>query len=249
VPRHGVPRGSVLGPSIVNCVLDGLEKVVNEVLKLSKYFKSWLPRKNEKFVEKYIVNSTKHFKVPARSFFLRVAGDILVLGESNSVAFNAAFQVLAKKLKEKGLSPKDIGKPILEFKPETYFDYLGFRFFCESYHKESLFLGRFTFKNYNNSLWVSHQKIRVKSNSGLVVSIQPESFRDCCIRIREIFAKPNAGLSVDELLRRYNYIIQSIVHYFGITFNTRNHLRYLDNLGYCWFRQLLLQKHRSANKV
>jgi hypothetical protein len=56
-------------------------------------------------------------------------------------------------------------------------------------------------------------------------------------------------LSIDDLLRRYNFVIKGIVNYFGITTDTRNQLRYLDNLSYCWFRRLLLQKHSSAVRV
>jgi hypothetical protein len=73
----------------------------------------------------------------------------------------------------------------------------------------------------------------VKSTCGFVVGIQPESFRNCCAIIRKILAKSNFGLPVDEVLREYNFNIRGIVHYFGITFNTRNQLRYLDELSYC----------------
>lgn len=45
------------------------------------------------------------------------------------------------------------------------------------------------------------------------------------------------------------FVIRDIVNYFGITANIRSQLRYLDNLGYCWFRRLLFQKHRSVGGV
>lgn len=143
------------------------------------------------------------------------------------------MKVLIKKLKEKGLILNDISKPILEFKSDAYFDYLGFRFFCRGSKREKLILGRFLFKNYKNSLRVFPKEVFLKSACGFVVSIQPESFRNCCDRIREILAKSNSGLPVDKVLRQYNFSIRSIVNYFGVTFNTRNQLRYLDSLSYC----------------
>lgn len=222
-----------MGPSIVNCVLDGLEKVIDEVLQFNKDFKSWLLCKNVKFVEKDAINLTQNFRIPARFLFVRVAGEILILGEGTLVIFNVLLKVLIKKLKEKGLVLKDIGKPILEFKSEAYFDYLGFRFFCKSSKKEKLILGRFLIKNYKHLLRAVHQEVSVKSTYGFVVSIQPESFRNCCIRIRKILARSNSRLSIDEVVRQYNGSVRGIVNYFGITFNTRNQLRYLDNLSYC----------------
>ena len=162
-----------------------------------------------------------------------MASEILILGEGKLVVFNVLLKLLIKKLKEKGLILKDISKPIIEFKSGAYFDYVGFRFFCQSCKKKKLILGRLFIKNYKHSLIVAHKKVYVKSICGFAVSIQPESFWNCCIRIREILARSNSGLFVEELLRQYNFTIRSIVNYFGITFNTRNQLRYLDNLSYC----------------
>ena len=155
------------------------------------------------------------------------------MGEGTLVIFNVLLKVLIKKLKEKGLTLKDMGKPILEFKSEAYFDYLGFRFFCKGSKKEKLILGRLLIKNYKHLLRVVHKKVSVKSTCGFDVSIQPESFRNCCIRIRKILARSNSILPVDEVVKQYNCSVKGIVNYFGITFNTRNQLRYLDNLSYC----------------
>lgn len=222
-----------MGPSIVNCILDGLEKVVDEMLQSNKNFKSWLLSKKLKVGSKYAIKSTKNFRVPARFLFVRVGSDILILSEGTLVVFNALLKSLIKKLKEKGLVLKDISKPILEFKSDAYFDYLGFRFFCKGSKKEKLILSRLLFKNYKNSLWVVNKEVYMKSIDRFVVSIQPEFFRNCCARIRGILVRSNSRLFVDEVLRQYNFHIRSIVNYFGITFNTRNQLRYLDNLSYC----------------
>lgn len=199
------------------------------MLKFSRHFKSRLYSKHVKSVDKYSENSLRS----ARFTFLRVASDILILGEGKLVVFGDVFEVLTQKLKEKGFILKDIEKPILEFKSETYFDYLGFRFFYKGFKKEKLILGQFALKNRRNLLWVAYKKFCMKSTFGFVVSIHPESFRNCCAKIREIFSRFNSRLFVDELLRRYNHIIKGIVKYFGITFNTRNQLRSLDNLSYC----------------
>lgn len=141
-----------MGPSIVNCVLDGLERVVAEVLQFNKDFKSWLLCKNLKVVDKYAISLTKNFRIPERFLFVRAGSEILVLGEGTRVVFNVLFEALVIQLKEKGLILKDMGKPIFEFKSIAFFDYLGFRFFCRGSKKEKLTLGRLLFKNYKNSL-------------------------------------------------------------------------------------------------
>ena len=179
------------------------------------------------------MNSTKNVRIPAKFIFVRVGTEILILSEGTSVVSNVLLKALIKKLKEKGLFLKDIVKPIFEFNSDAYFDYLGFRFFCRAPKKEKLILGRLLIKNYKHLLRVVHKKVSVKSTCGFDVSIQPESFRNCCIRIRKILARSNSILSVDEVVKQYNFSVKGIVNYFGITFNTRNQLRYLDNLSYC----------------
>lgn len=179
------------------------------------------------------MNSTKNVRIPAKFIFVRVGTEILILSEGTSVVSNVLLKALIKKLKEKGLFLKDIVKPIFEFNSDAYFDYLGFRFFCRAPKKEKLILGRLLFKNYKNSLRVVHKEVCVRSTRGFVVSIQPEYFRNCCGRIRKILVRSSFVLSVDQVLREYNINIKSVVNYFGITFNTRNQLRYLDSLSYC----------------
>lgn len=74
----------------------------------------------------------------------------------------------------------------------------------------------------------------------------PKSFKECCDKIRAILARSNSTLSVNKLVQRYNMTLRTIIGYFGITRTTRAQLRYLDHLGYRWFRRLLLQKFSST---
>jgi retron-type reverse transcriptase len=245
IPKKGIPKGSAIGPSIVNCVLDGIEKVLHETLQFDKLSKNLMVLKELKKFDEFRVYSFKNIKVFLRFLFLRVASNILILGQGPWVVFNFLFKVLVTKLKEKGLVLTDTDKPIFEFKSGTFFDYLGFRFFYESStNKRKLKLS--TFKN---SFGIVRRNIFVINPSGFTLSIQPKFFQNCYVRIREILSKSNSRLSIDDLLRRYNFVIKGIVNYFGITTDTRNQLRYLDNLSYCWFRRLLLQKHSSAVRV
>jgi retron-type reverse transcriptase len=249
IPKHGVPQGSVIGPSIVNCVLDGFEKVAMGLLQFHRYFKSWSFSQQSELAKKSIINLAKNLRMSTRFFFVRFASDILILGEGTLAVFNIVLKVLTQKLKEKGLILQDTDKPIIEFKPKICFDYLGFRFSCKGFKKEKLIFGRLAFKNYRDSLRIIHREVFVKNIGGFVLSIQPESFRKCCARIRELLTRSNSGLPVDQLLKWYNYNLRSVVNYFGVTINTRNQLRYLDNLSHCWFRRLLLQKYSSVPKV
>ena len=141
-----------MGPSIVNCILDGLEKIVGKTLQFNNNFKSWLFLKNLKVVDKYARNLIKNFRISAKFLFVRVGSEILVLGEGTQAVSNLLFKTLVIKLKEKGLIFKDVAKPIFELKSDAYFDYLGFRFFFGGFKKKKLILSRLHFKNYKNSL-------------------------------------------------------------------------------------------------
>jgi hypothetical protein len=85
-----------------------------------------------------------------------------------------------------------------------------------------------------------------KERSGLLVLVCPKYFKKCRDKIRCILARCNSTWSVDKLIKRYNTSLHVIMNCFGITRTTRTQLRYIDSLGYRWFRRLLLQKFSST---
>jgi hypothetical protein len=196
VSKNGVLQGSVISPSLVNCVLDGLEKVVNEAMYFKKRSSSLI------FFEKFRAHSLKNIKMFAKVLFLRVGADILILGKGSFITFSFILKIFMNKLKEKGLILKDTDTPILELKFGTYFDYLGFRFFYASWRK--LKLEEFAFKKCNNPLQVAVRNLLVKNSNRFVITIQPKWFRNCCVKIQEVLSKSNTILPIKNLLRQYN---------------------------------------------
>jgi hypothetical protein len=178
-------------------VLDGLEKVVNEAICFKKRSSSLI------FFEKFRVHSLRNIKMFVRVLFLRVGADILILGKGSSIVFSFILKIFMNKLKEKGLILKDTDTPIFELKFGTYFDYLGFRFFYAS-RKKKLKLEGFAFKKRSNSFPIAVRNLLVKNSNRFVITIQSESFRNCCVKIQKILSKSNTTLPIQDLLRRYN---------------------------------------------
>jgi Mor family transcriptional regulator len=246
-PKTGVPQGSIVGPSVANCVLDGLEQTIRSVYKPSKAAKYKKSKEDMAVILKYNKDPKKIEKsVPIRFFYLRFADDILIIGKNHQVTLSKVMDVLEKELKSKGLKIKDKDNSSFCFKPGVSFDYLGFRFIYTNSKSEKLNKGKYTANKYVDPYNTIRGRTSAKDRSGLLVLVRPKSFKRCRDKIRDILARYNYTLSVDELIKRYNTSLHGIMNYFGITRTTRAQLRYLDNLGYRWFRRLLLQKFSST---
>jgi hypothetical protein len=246
-PKAGVPQGSIIGPSVANCVLDGLEETIRSVYKPSKEAKYKRSEEDMAVILKYKKDPKKIEKsVPIRFLYLRFADDILIIGKKHPATLSKVMDVLEKELKSRGLKIKDKDNSSFWFKPGVSFDYLGFRFIYTNSKSEKLNKGKYTANKYMNLYSTVRGSTSAKDRSGLLVLICPKSFKECCDKIRDILARSNSILSVNELIKRYNTSLRGMMNYFGITGTTRTQLRYLDNLGYRWFRRLLLQKFSST---
>jgi len=246
-PKTGVPQGSIIGPSVVNSVLDGLEEIIQSVYKQSKVAKYKRSEEDLAVIRKYKKDSKKIEKnAPIRFLYLRYADDILIIGKNHSDTLSKVINVLKSELKTKGLDIKDKANSSLWFKPGTSFDYLGFRFLYTNSKSEKLNKGKYTANKYVDPYSTIRGRTSARDRSGLLVLVCPKSFKGCRDKIRNILARSNSTLSVHELIKRYNISLRGIMNYFGITRTTRTQLRYLDYLGYRWFRRLLLQKFSST---
>jgi retron-type reverse transcriptase len=246
-PKAGVPQGSIVGPSVANCVLDGLEETIRSVYKPSKAAKYKRSEENIAVILKYKKDSKKIEKTaPIRFLYIRFADDILIIGKNYPATLSKVLDVLENELKSKGLEIKDKDNSSFWFKPGVSFDYLGFRFIYTNSKSEKLNKGKYTANKYVDPYSSIRGRTSAKSRSGLLVLVCFKSFKGCRDKIRDILARSNSTLSVGELVKRYNTTLRGIMNYFGITRTTRTQLRYLDNLGYRWFRRLLLQKFSST---
>lgn len=246
-PKAGIPQGSIVGPSVANCVLDGLEKIISSVYKPSKAAKYKRSEEDMAVILKYNKGPKKIEKnVPIRFLYLRFADDILIIGKNHPATLSKVINVLENELKLKGLKIKDKDNSSFWFKPGVSFDYLGFRFIYTNYKGAKLNKGKYTANKYVDPYNTIRGRTSAKDRSGLLVLVCPKSFKGCRDKIRDILARSNSILPVSELIKRYNTSLRGIMNYFGITRTTRTQLRYLDYLGYRWFRRLLLQKFSST---
>ena len=247
IPKTGVPQGSIVGPSVANCVLDGLEETIRSVYKPSKAAKYKRSEEDIAVILKYNKEPKKIEKsAPIRFLYLRFADDILIIGKNHPATLSKVMNVLEKELNSKGLIIKDKDNSSFWFKPGASFDYLGFRFIYTNSKSKKLNRGKYTANKYVDPYSTVRGGTSAKDRSGLLVLVRPKSFKECCDKIRNILARSNSTLSVAELVKRYNTSLRGMMNYFGITRTTRTQLRYLDYLGYRWFRRLLLQKFSST---
>jgi len=246
-PKTGVPQGSIIGPSVANCVLDGLEETIRLVYKPSKGAKYKISEEDMAVILKYNKDSKKIEKIaPIRFFYLRFADDILIIGKNHPATLSKVMGVLENELKSRGLDIKDKDNSSFWFKPGVSFNYLGFRFMYTNSKSEKLNKGKYTANKYVDPYSTFRGRTSAKDRRRLLVLVRPKSFKRCRDKIRDILDRSNSTLSVNELIKRYNSTLRGIMNYFGITRTTRTQLRYLDNLGYRWFRRLLLQKFSST---
>lgn len=100
----------VMGSSIINCILDGLEKVVEEVLQFKNmHIKKLVSlEKLKTFKGSSKINPFKSCRMLLKFLFLRVGGHILILGKSVTTVFDSVLSVLQKKLNEKKLVVKNL---------------------------------------------------------------------------------------------------------------------------------------------
>ena len=247
IPKAGVPQGSIIGPSLANCVLDGLEKTIQSVYKPSKAAKYKRSEEDIAVILKYNKDPKNIEKsAPIRFLYLRFADDILIIGKNHPATLSKVMDVLKSELKSKGLEIKDKDNSSFWFKPGISFDYLGFRFIYTNSKSEKLNKGKYTANKYVDPYSTIRGRTSANDRSGLLVLVCPKSFKRCCDKVRNILARSNSTLSVPKLIKRYNTSLRGIINYFGIIRTTRTQLRYLDHLGYRWFRRLLLQKFSST---
>ena len=222
-----------MGSSVVNCVMDGLEKIIRSTYKPFKADKYKRSKESIAIILKYNKDIKKIKKnVPIRFLYLRFADNILIIGKTQTITLPKVMNVLEKELKSKGLTIKNKDNFHFWFKPGACFDYLGFRFIYPNFKEKKLNKRKYILNKYVDLSSVVRGSILGKDDSRLLVLVNPNSFKECRNKIRHILDRSNSGMSVNELIQRYNSTLRGIIYYFGITQTTRTQLRYLNNLGY-----------------
>jgi len=223
----GFPQGSVIGPSLVNFTLNGLEKtiVLNKATafdeeKFNYYIsKGSIYNKNSLIVRKTLISS-----------IVRYANDFIVI-----VNDKQQIKILSDKinafLQERGLEKNLRKSKVFKWANNTKFDYLGFTF--------HYILGKRFFKVTTQS---KHDKNFARN--GLYVypsKLKVQFFKN---KIKEII-KSNLNASPYRLISMLNPIIRGWKNYFGI--GTLRIFSRLDH--YIWYRiwRYLRRKYKKVS--
>lgn len=246
-PLKGVPQGSVLGPTVANVVLDGLETSLFEGF--PSHFKRTVQEVD--LIEKATgtVATSDQRRSPVRLHFIRYADDILIFGKGSSEMFETIYDRLTFFLEERGLSLKPTKASMFIFRPGAHFEFLGFQFHYPNPKSKKMQTGKATRVNYYDLVKVMRKQTSSKQRSGLLLTIRRKSMNRINQNLREVLNTSNLTFSVKELVRRYNSFLRGTVNYFGLTSSIRNQLKILDYRACKRFRRLMLQKFSSKPKM
>jgi len=226
IPTMGFPQGSVIGPSLANFSLNGLEKVVtpNKVTafdeeKFNYYTNKGLNYKKGSSIVRKTLTST----------IVRYADDFIVVVNDREQA-----EIISNKidifLKKRGLNRNLTKSKIFKWENNAKFDYLGFTFHYVLRKKFSkITMQRRLNKNYVRSgLYVYPSKTKV------------QAFKN---KIKETI-KNNLNTSPYRLINILNPIIRGWGNYFGI--GTLRTFSRLDH--YIWYRtwRYVRKKYRKV---
>jgi RNA-directed DNA polymerase len=223
----GFPQGSVIGPSLVNFTLNGLEKITvpNKVFAFDE-------EKFNYYVSKGLIYN-KSFSIVRKTFIssiIRYADDFIVVVNDKEQA-----EIISDKidifLKERGLNRNSVKSKVFKWENNAKFDYLGFTF---HYILEKRF-SKITMQR-------KHNKNLIRS--GLYVypsKVKVQSFKN---KIKETI-KSNLNVSPYRLVNILNPIIRGWGNYFGI--GTLRIFSRLDH--YIWYRiwRYLRRKYKKVS--
>ena len=226
-PISGFPQGSVIGPSLANFTLNGLEKIIvpNKATafdeeKFNYYIGKGLTyNKNSSIVRKTIT-----------SFIVRYADDFIVVVNDKQQA-----KIISDKIdtffQERGLNKNLKKSKVFKWENNTKFDYLGFTFhYILGKRFSKITMQRKHDKNFVRSgLYVYSSKLKV------------QSFKN---KIKETI-KSNLNVSPYRLVNILNPIIRGWGSYFGI--GTLRIFSRLDH--YIWYRlcRYLRKKYKKVS--
>jgi len=226
-PISGFPQGSVIGPSLVNFTLNGLEKIT-------------VPNKATVFNEEkfnYYANqgliynkSSSIVRKTLTSSIVRYVDDFIVVVNDKDQA-----EMISDKidtfLKERGLNKNPVKSKNFKWENNAKFDYLGFTFhYILGKRFSKITMQRKHNKNFVRSgLYVYPSKLKV------------QSFKN---KIKES-VKNNLNVSPSRLVNILNPIIRGWGNYFGI--GTLRMFSRLDH--YIWYRiwRYLRRKYKKVS--
>lgn len=252
-PKFGIPQGSVIGPGISNLVLDGIDDLLLKLKRNGKITsKSVLNNKAKSFLDKLSVSkliTKNHYNPKTDISYLRYADDIIFYGFHTKETFLLIQNEITKFLADRGLAIKPATNNIFQFKPNSAFSFLGFRYFFPSrFHKKKLNKGKFTKKRYT-PFNIAKSCLSTNLRSRIFIIIDQNVLKTFKTRIRKIFKKGHFYLSVAQLIDILNEKMRGFALYFSYSEKIRIQLNSLDNSIRKWFWKWLKKKYGSKPKL
>lgn len=252
--KRGVPQGSVIGPACCNCVLDGLDKVIQFFPKTKyevniKMASKWL-RELENGGKKNPAYDrvSKIRKFNAEVHCVRFVDDIFIFGFMDWRQLIIIQKKLQHFLRERGLSIKDKGKFQGKlFKPGVSFDYLGF---CVVFPRktEQILSGKFT--KLQRAPWSFRLNRRITYlNSGVFLMISDNSKKKHKLDLKRFLTRSAIPKSIKSIIEGLNSLIRGFCNYFHIDGSITLQMKSFDFYMRKRLKKLLISKYQSKPKT
>jgi RNA-directed DNA polymerase len=241
VSDTGIPQGGIISPLLMNLTLNGMENLINEVIKNYQKIvpKSRLKISSNGDVGLYLFSrlfdgSFKERKVSCR--FFRYADDFIVICSSTRL-LSLIRKSIAIFLKQRGLEIHQNKSQTILFKINTPFDFLGYTFV---YLVRSQFI--------KSKLLHRHKpEYRFYGRPRLFVYPSKTAIKSFKIRFKSIITK-NQNVSAYRLIALLNPRIRDWVNYYSFS-NAHGVLSLLRNWIYVRVSIWMKRKHPKSSKI
>jgi len=227
IPISGFPQGSIIGPSLANFTLNGLEKVI-----LPTNASAFNGEKFNYYVSKGLTysKSSSIVKKTLPNSIVRYADDFIVVANDKEQAETISNKI-DTFLKKRGLKKNLAKSKVFKWESNAKFDYLGFTF----HYILGKRFSKITTQRKHNKNFV---------RSGLYVYPSKSKVQAFKNKIKETI-KSNLNVSPYRLVNILNPIIRGWGNYFGI-----GTLRIFSRLDYyIWYRiwRYLRRKYKKVS--
>ena len=208
---HGFPQGSVIGPSLANFTLNGLEELIKP------YQKTAFSEEKHKYkLKKFGIDYSKgdsNVRIQITTQIVRFADDFIII-TNHLKAAQIIKQKVEKFLAIRGLQTNKNKTLFLPWKHNTKFDFLGFTF-------------HYILNNKKTKLAVQYNKKKGRYvRTGLYVYPNKFNITSFKLKIKSICRK-NMNMSPYKLIHLLNPIIRGWGNYFSVgtlsIFSTLDH--------------------------
>jgi len=252
-PKVGISQSSIIGPGICNLVLDGIDDLLLKLKRNGKLpSRSILKNKAKSFFDTmsaftFIIKN--HYYLRTYIFYLRYVDNIIFYGFHDIKTFSLIKKEVTKFLTERGLTIKPSTNNIFQFKPNSVFSFLGYRYFFPSrFQKQKLNKGTFTKKRYT-FFKIAKNCLSINLRAQIFVIIDQNAYKVFKSLIRKIFKKGHFYMSVAQLIDILNEKMRGFVFYVSYEDKIKIQLNLIDNSIRKWFWKWLKKKYGSKPKL